>query len=85
MPVCPIAGVELNRGDVRLLLKFKPVANAGVVAGAAPVPKMDGEFENDGVTDELKRDEPVPNVGVEDELNIEVVDEVGPKRLDDVD
>lgn len=56
----------------------------GVVAGAAPVPKMGGEVENEGVTDELKRDEPVPNVGVEDELNNEV-DEVGPKRLDDVD
>lgn len=54
--------------------------------GAAPVPKMDGEVENEGVMDELKRDEPVPNVGVEEELNIEgVVDEVGPKRLDDVD
>lgn len=46
---------------------------------------MDGEDENEGVTDELKRDEPVPNVGAE-ELNIEgVVDEDGPKRLDDVD
>lgn len=45
---------------------------------------MDGEVEN-GVTDELKRDVPVPNVGVEDELNIEVVEDVGPKRLDDVD
>ena len=46
---------------------------------------MDGEVENEGVTEELKRDEPVPNVGVADELNIELVDEVGPKRLDDVD
>ena len=68
-----------------MLLKFKPVANVGVVVGAAPVPKMDGDVENEGVTDELKRDEPVPNVGVADELNIELVDEVGPKRLDDVD
>lgn len=50
------------------------------------MPKMDGEVEYEGVTDELKRDEPAPNVGVEDELNIEVViDEVCPKRLDDVD
>ena len=46
---------------------------------------MDGEIGNERVTDKLKRDEQVPNVGVADELNIEVVDEVGPKRLDDVD
>ncbi|PPR83660.1 hypothetical protein GOBAR_AA37056 [Gossypium barbadense] len=82
---CPIAGVELNKGDAWLLLKFKPVANAGIVAGTAAVPKIDGEDGNEGVTDELKRDEPVPNVGVKGEINTEVVEEIGSKRLDDVD